>query len=123
MPGRDFGITGDLPVSAGHDRAAVYGVLFGPRGHAERVAARRRGAERGWLTAIEHGVSVLPLSAAVEVDGTRAILRRLLSGLGEPFLVLRFGLADPEYAGPPNTPRLPSAQVIEVVAEGGPVEL
>jgi hypothetical protein len=29
VPGRDFGVHGDLPVYAGHDGAAIYGILFG----------------------------------------------------------------------------------------------
>jgi nitroreductase len=117
VPGRNFGITGDLPVSAGHDHAAVYGVLFGLDDTPGSWLRAGEALSAGWLAAIEHGVSVLPLSAAVEVDSTRLILRRLLSGLGEPFLVLRFGVADPEQSGPPHTPRLPSTQVIEVVGE------
>jgi hypothetical protein len=52
----------------------------------------------------------LPLSATVEVAATRAVLRRLLSSRGEPYLVLRLGVADPDHAEPPRTPRLPAEQ-------------
>jgi hypothetical protein len=68
-----------------------------------------------WLTATELGVSVLPLSAAVEVAATRTTLRRLLSDIGYPYLVLRLGMADPEHHGAPHTPRLSSQQVVEIV--------
>ena len=67
-----------------------------------------------WLEAIERDLSLLPLSAVVEVAQTRQILRHLLAELGEPFLVLRLGVPDPDHAGPPHTPRLPGSQVIDV---------
>jgi len=120
VPGRDFGLSGQLPISAGHDRAAVYAILYGDD---DTRLGWLRGGEAlsaAWLTATELAVSVLPLSAAVEVSSTRQILRRLLSNLGEPYLVLRFGMADPDHAGPPHTPRLPSAQVVEIVREAQP---
>jgi hypothetical protein len=50
----------------------------------------------------------------VEVDNTRQILRRVLAGLGHPYLVLRLGFMDPEHAGPPRTPRLPVDEVVEI---------
>jgi hypothetical protein len=118
VPGRDFGHPGTLPIGAGHDRAAVYAILYGDE---DDPAGWLRGGEAlsaGWLTATELGVSVLPLSAAVEVTGTRITLRRLLSGLGYPYLVLRLGMADPEHHGPPHTTRLPAQQVIEILTQG-----
>lgn len=120
VPGRDFGRSGDLPVSAGHDRAAVYGILFG---NEDTLAGWLRGGEglsAGWLTATEAGVSLLPLSAAVEVETTRQVLRRLLSHLGEPYLVVRLGIAEAGHGGPPHTPRLPSTQTVEVVGQPEP---
>lgn len=123
VPGRDFGAPGSLPVSAGHDQAASYAVLYvdgdGP-------AYWLRGGEAlsaVWLTATGLGVSVLPLSAAVEVIPTRIALQRMLAGLGYPILVLRFGVADPEHHGAPHTPRLPVSQIVDLSAaypEGGP---
>jgi hypothetical protein len=69
----------------------------------------------GWpSTAMEFDLTVLPLSAAVEITGTRGALRRMLSNLGEPYLVIRLGVGDPEHARPPHTPRLPADQVVEV---------
>jgi len=115
VPGRDFGHGGALPVGTEHDRSAVYGILYGdddsPRGWlhgGEALSAL-------WLCAIEHDLTVLPLSAAVEVPHTRQVLKRLLANLGEPYLAVRFGAADPDHAGPPHTPRLPSDQVVEVI--------
>jgi nitroreductase len=115
VPGRDFGAPGTLPVGGGHDRHAVYAILYGDN---DEAAGWLRGGEAlsaAWLTATRLGVGLLPLSGAVEVDSTRAALAGLLSGLGYPYLVVRLGLADPDVAGAPHTPRLPAAQLIEVV--------
>jgi hypothetical protein len=67
----------------------------------------------GWLTATELGVSLLPLSATVEVGGTRQTMRRLLADLGHPYLILRLGTINPDDPTPPHTPRLPTDQIIE----------
>ncbi len=118
VPNRDFGHGGALPVGPSHDRAAVYAILYGD---ADSAMGWLRGGEAlsaAWLSAIELDLTLLPLSAAVEVPGTRQALRRILSGVGEPYLVLRLGAADPEHAGPPHTPRLPADQVVEIVDRG-----
>lgn len=67
----------------------------------------------GWLTATELGVSVLPLSAPIEVIGTREALRRLVADLGYPYLVLRLGSTDPERPVPAHALRPPADQIIE----------
>jgi nitroreductase len=116
VPGRDFGVEGTLHVSARHDGAARYGILFGQD---DTPVSWLRGGEAlsaAWVVATELGVSLLPLSAAIEVDLTRAIIRRLVAGLGEPLLLMRLGHPDPDRAGPPHTPRLPSAQTVEVAS-------
>jgi nitroreductase len=115
VPGRDFGHGGLLPVSAGHDHAAVYAILYGD---ADTPLGWLRGGEAlsaAWLQAMELDLTLLPLSAAVEVPTTRLALRRMLADLGEPYLVLRLGAADPDHHGPPHTPRLPADQVVEIV--------
>ena len=113
VPARDFGRGGFLPIGEGHDQFAAYAILYGDE---DAAADWLRGGEAlsaVWLAAIEHGVTVLPMSAAVEVPATRQTLRRMLAGIGEPYLVLRFGIPDPDHAGPPHTPRLPTEQVVE----------
>ncbi len=115
VPGRDFGHAGSLPVGAGHDRAAVYAILYGDE---DSPLGWLRGGEALsaiWLTAIERDLTVVPLSAAVEVAATRHTLIRMLAGVGAPYLVLRLGFADPDHAGPPHTPRLPADQTVEIV--------
>jgi len=105
---------GELPGSTGH-AAAVHAILFGTEDTPSAWLHAGEALGAAWLTATDRGLSVLPLSAAVEIETTRAILRRLLVPPGEPFLVLRFGGAGPEQAGPAHTPRLRSAQVVDVV--------
>jgi hypothetical protein len=116
VPGRDFGVRGDLHVSAGHDGAATYGILFGPD---DTPTSWLRGGEAlsaAWLVATEFGVSLVPLSAAIEVDTTRVTIRRLIAGLGDPLLLMRLGVPDPDHAGPPHTPRLQPSQTVEIVS-------
>jgi nitroreductase len=113
VPGRDFGQPGTLPIGPGHDRAAAYGVLHGDEDDPRDWLRAGEALSAGWLRATELGVSVVPLSGVIEVASTRQTLRALLAGLGHPYLVLRLGIVDPEHAGPPHTPRLPAAQVID----------
>ena len=117
VPGRDFGRPGTLHIGTGHDRAAVYGLLFGDTD--EPVSWLRTGEalSAAWLTATTLGVSVVPLSDVVEVDYTRQTLRRLIAGLGHPHLVLRLGIADTEPAVYTRTTRLPITSVVDTAVE------
>ena len=119
VPGRNFGQPGTLPIGPGHDRAASYAVLFGQDDEPASWLRAGEALSAAWLTATVHGVSLLPLSGAVEVPLTRAALRRLLAGIGQPYLVLRLGVADADHAGPPHTPRMPAAQVVDTSAVRG----
>jgi hypothetical protein len=113
VPGRDFGHHGDLPTDAEHDRTAVFAMLYGYGDQRLDWLHAGEGLSAAWLTATELGVTVLPLSAPIEVAGTRATLRRLIADLGHPYLVLRLGTANPNDATPPHTPRLPVDQTIK----------
>jgi nitroreductase len=117
VPGRDFGRPGTLPISAGHDSAAVYAIIYGDDDTSVSWLRAGEALSAGWLEATELGLSVVPLSGAIEVVRTRQALRRLLSEVGCPYLVLRLGYADPDHAGPPHAPRLPVEQVVEVLAD------
>jgi hypothetical protein len=116
VPARDFGRSGTLPVGPGHDRAAVYALLYGDDDEPRSWLRAGEALSAAWLTATRLGVSIVPLSAVVEIPGTRQTLRHMLSGLGYPYLALRLGLADPAHAGPPHTPRLVAAQVVDTSA-------
>jgi len=118
VPGRDFVRGGSLEVGEGHDRAARYTVLFGPGDEPIDWLRAGEAMSAAWLAATELGLSVLPFSAVIEVASTRETLRRLLSFVGYPYLVLRLGIPDPDHAGPPHTPRLPSEQVIDIDVQG-----
>jgi hypothetical protein len=111
VPGRDFGRTGTLPIGSGHDRAAVYALLFGDADEPVSWLHSGEALSAAWLTATTLGVSVVPLSDVVEVTYTRQTLRHLLSGLGCPHLVLRLGIADTEPIGHIHTPRLSTTPI------------
>ncbi|MER7165898.1 nitroreductase family protein [Micromonospora sp. NPDC000207] len=120
VPGRDFGRPGTLPVGPGHDRAARYAVLYGDEDEPVDWLRAGEALSAAWLTATRLGVSLVPLSGVVEMPGTRQTLRQLLADLGYPYLALRMGLADPEHAGPPHTPRLPATQTVDTSAVRDP---
>ena len=110
---RDFGQPGTLPAGTGHDTAATYAVLWGDGDEPIDWLRAGEGLSAAWLNATEHGLTIMPLSAPIEVAASRQALRRLLGGVGYPYLALRIGVTDPEHSGPPHTPRLPAEQVIE----------
>ena len=114
VPGRDFGHGGTLPVSAGHDKAAVYAILYCDDDTPGRWLRGGEALSALWIAAIEQDLTILPLSAVVEVPQTRQLLRRLLAELGEPLLALRIGAPDPDHAGPARTPRIPTDQLIDI---------
>jgi nitroreductase len=114
VPVRDFGTTGTLAVPEGGDRAATYAVIFGQVDAPAGWLAAGQALSAAWLAATAHGVALLPFSAPVEVPATRTVLRRLLAGLGHPYLALRLGIPDPDHPGPPHTPRLDPTQIVEV---------
>jgi nitroreductase len=113
VPSRGFGHHGDPPGSEAHENAAAFAILYGPEDGAVDWLRTGEALSAAWLTATELGLSVLPLSATIEVAATREHMRRLLSGLGHPHLVLRFNTGDPAATAAPHTPRLPAEQVIE----------
>jgi nitroreductase len=119
VPGRDFGAPGTLPIGPGHDRSARYALLYGDDDEPESWLRAGQALSAAWLAATQLGVSVVPLSSVIEVPGTRETLRRALSDLGYPFLVLRLGVADPEHHGPARPPRLPAEQVVDMSAIRG----
>lgn len=120
VPLRDFGHAGALDPGRGHDRAASYGILFGPGDEPVHWLHAGEALSALWLTAVEHGVSLLPFSAVIEVTATREQIRRMLSGIGQPHLVVRLGMADPDHPGPGHTDRLPPRQVVEILRSDEP---
>ena len=113
VPGRDFGHHGDLPIGAEHDQAPIFAILYGRNDEPLDWLRAGEALSAGWLTATELDVSVVPLSATVEIAATRQAMRALLASTGHAFLVLRLGTTEPDNPSPPQAPRLPADQIIE----------
>jgi hypothetical protein len=120
IPLRDFSMSGAGRLAAGSDddSGATYAVVF--VGSDNPLSWLQSGEALGaaLIAAVEHGLSVSPMSDLVEVADVRQTLRRILSGIGEPMLVLRIGLAEP-LTGVPQTPRRDPNDVIERDPEPG----
>jgi len=108
--GRD---SAEAPINAQHDRTALFAILYGRSDEPRDWLRAGEALSAGWLTATERGISVLPLSAPVEVSGTRDTMHRLLSYLNHPFLVLRLGTVDAADTDAPYVPRVPAEQIIQ----------
>ncbi|SCF27944.1 hypothetical protein GA0074696_4032 [Micromonospora purpureochromogenes] len=115
VPVRDHapGGAAGLRAGAGFDRGAAYVILFGER---DDPAGWLRGGEALsalLLTATADGLATAPISDTIELTWPRQMMRDLLAGVGEPYLVVRVGWGPP--AGDlPAAPRRRSAEVIEV---------
>lgn len=107
VPSRDFGHVGTLTVSDAHDNAAIYAILYSVADEPDAWLHAGEALDAVWLCAIEHGLALLPLSAAVEQPSTRQALRHLLGGVGHPCIAIRVGVPDMQQPSPPRTPRLP----------------
>lgn len=113
VPGRAFARSGTLPIGGEHDRTAAYALLYGDTDDPAGWLHGGEALSAVWLTAVELGVGVLPISEAVEMPASRQTLRRVLSFFGWPYLAMRIGIPDPDQPGPPHTPRLPAEQVVD----------
>jgi hypothetical protein len=97
---------GDPLTSQAHGHAAVIAILYGSEDSTLAWLRAGEALSAAWLTATELAVSVMPLSATIEIAITREKMRRLLGGLGYPYLVLRLGAIEPVDTTEPDTPRL-----------------
>ncbi|MGW4296975.1 Acg family FMN-binding oxidoreductase [Micromonospora chersina] len=114
VPLRDYAPGGAAGLSAGadFDRGAAYLILFGEQ---DEPAAWLHGGEALsalLLTATAEGLASAPLSDAIEVAWPRRMMRDLLAGIGDPYLVVRVGWG-PDDDLPP-APRRTPADVIEM---------
>lgn len=119
VPSRDFGHVGTLPVSSDHDAAASYAILYGVDDDERAWLDAGQALSALWLVATEWSVAVLPLSAAVEIPATRHGLRRILAGIGYPYLAVRLGIADPDQPSTARTPRLAPTETVDVIEAAG----
>lgn len=108
-----FGPPGTLPADGGHDANATFAILHGDTDGPHAWLRAGEALSACWLTATRLQVSVLPISAVVEVTSTRVTLARMLSDLGYPYVAMRLGHADSGAHLPPATPRLAVEDIIE----------
>ncbi|MGI5242268.1 nitroreductase [Dactylosporangium sp. CA-139066] len=98
------------PVVLAEHRAATFALLYGHADEPEDWLRAGEALSAGWLTATAAGVSVLPLSAAVEVVATRQAVQIMIGCVGYPYLLLRLGRAAMRPSGPR---RAPTTQLID----------
>jgi hypothetical protein len=115
IPIRDFALNGTagLPAGSDTDSGASYAALFtsGDDPFSWLQAGEALGAML--VAAVEHAVAVSPMSDLIEVASSRETLRRILSGVGVPMLVLRIGVTE-TITGVPTTPRRAVEDAIEL---------
>lgn len=115
VPVRNFLPDGSAGLLAGadHDEGATFVIIFG---EGDRPVDLLHGGEAMsalLLRATADGMSAAPISEAVEVAWPRRLLRGMLSGIGEPYLIVRLGYVDsPEIL--PVTPRRSVDEVIRI---------
>jgi len=112
-PGRDARHHSESPIGIEPDKAAVFVLLYGRADEPLNWIHAGEALSAGWLTATQHGVSVLPHSAPIELPAGRRAMRAMLTSTGHPYLVLRLGTVDPADAGLAQTPRRPASQTID----------
>ncbi|MEU4421678.1 nitroreductase [Actinoplanes sp. NPDC024001] len=110
VPVRNFLPDGSPGMLAGadHDEGAAYVIVYGM---SDRPVDLLRGGEALsalLLQATCEGLATAPISEAVEVAWPRRLLTRLLSGIGEPYLIVRLGYVESPETVPPSPRRAPS---------------
>lgn len=96
VPARNFLPDGSPGLLAGadHDEGAVYAILFGTGDGPVDLLRGGEAMSALLLQATSEAMSTAPISEAVEIAWPRRLLRRLLSDVGEPYLVVRLGYVD-----------------------------
>jgi nitroreductase len=104
--------TAGLRAGDGSDRGAAYVVLFGATDEPAAWLPAGEALSALLLAATAEGLATAPLSDTVEVEWPRRLLRDLLAGVGEPYVVVRLGYG-PAAGQLPPAPRRDPADVIE----------
>jgi hypothetical protein len=115
VPVRDHALDGEpgLEAGVGNDRGAAYAVLFGPDDTPASWLRAGEALSALLLTAVLEGLSAAPLSDTIELDWPRHLMRDLIAGVGEPYLVIRVGVGpNPETL--PAVPRRFPDDAIEI---------
>ena len=118
VPIRDFDPSGTAAQPAGeeHDQGAAYVVLFGRSDTPVELLRGGEALSALLLRATADGLSTSVISDAIEVEWPRVLVRGLIAGIGEPYVVVRLGYR-PDSAPPPPTPRRDPRDVITVVEQ------
>jgi nitroreductase len=110
VPGGAAGLHGD----ADRDAGSAYVILFGAGDQALDLLRGGEALSALLLLATADGLATAPLSDAVEVAWPRHLLRGLLAGIGDPYVVVRLGYR--RTTEPlPSAPRRDPRDVITVV--------
>jgi nitroreductase len=114
VPVREFNLDPQAGIDPGegHDRGAVYAILFGDNDHPANWLHAGEALSAVLLTATADGLATEPISDVIEVTHTREMIRGLLAGIGHPYLVLRLGIAVPTATDLPRAPRRDATQTI-----------
>jgi hypothetical protein len=115
VPIRDYAPDGapGLAAGDGFDLGAEYVVLFGSADQPDDLLRGGEALSALLLGATADGVATAPLSDTIEVEWPRELLRGLLAGVGEPYLVVRLGYSEATEELPP-APRRRAEDVIEI---------
>jgi hypothetical protein len=115
VPVRDFAPDGPpLESGPGSDRGASYVIVYGPDSTTTSWLRGGEALSALLLEATVEGLSMEPMSDVVEADWPRQLIREMISGLGEPYVVVRLGYYEGDEALP-DVPRRNPGEVIEVV--------
>jgi nitroreductase len=106
------GETAGLRAGEGFDLGAAFVVLFGRLDDASSWLRGGEALSALLLTATARGLATAPLSDTIELAWPRQLLRELLAGVGQPYLVIRLGYSDTSEDLPP-APRRDADDVIE----------
>jgi nitroreductase len=119
VPVREFslGPQDGMDPGPGSDRGAVYTILHGDQDDTLGWLRAGEALSAVLLAATAVGLRAAPASDAIEVTATRELLRGQLSGLGYPFLVLRFGFGVVSCSTP-ATPRRDRSEIIDEQRQG-----
>ncbi|MEV4346493.1 nitroreductase [Actinoplanes sp. NPDC049596] len=110
VPVRNFLPDGSPGMLAGadHDEGASYVVVFGTTDAPVDLLRGGEAMSALLLQATAEGLATAPISEAVELAWPRHLLGRLLSGVGEPYLIVRLGYVEASDAVPPSPRRTPT---------------
>ena len=115
VPVRDFSPDVAPGLAAGEDvdRGAAYVVIFGMTDKPTDLLRGGEAMSALLLAGTAEGLATAPFTDAVEAGWPRRLVQDLLSGIGEPYVVVRLGYVESDEPLPP-APRRSPADVITI---------